>query len=42
MADLRGILAVVALVLFGAVACAPFRGGEQPGYWEKLSREVGK
>jgi len=42
MKSLRGIMVVVALVLFGAVACAPFRGGEQPGYWQKITDQVRK
>ncbi len=34
------LIAALAIVLFSAVACAPFRGGEQGGYWQQVTREV--
>ena len=32
-------LALVGLMLAG---CAPFRGGEQPGYWQHVTEQVRK
>lgn len=34
------LFAVLAIVLFSAVACASLRGGEQGGYWQQVTREV--
>jgi hypothetical protein len=40
MTGLRILMAMIGIGLL--VACAPFRGGEQSGYWQHVTKEARK